>query len=220
MSNKVEISIETKRGCGYRTPGANGVSLYLMGQGDFEACECLPFPLTVCPCCGGGIGFSRGFKWIQPEKLFAPDIDPKCYGPETSNTNHDHHNHDRCAMCNPSLAGARAGLMWIGEKYYTPAEFVSEARSAGISKKVASIPRGFEFGKDIIYLAHIKAVVNCDDENDPFSPGVFMSFTPERVDIVIDNPDDIPARAIALKEKFGDAARLVVVEQEQMSLFL
>lgn len=107
--------------------------------------------------------------------------------------------------------------MWIGEKFYSPAEFIREARSVGISKKVASIPKVFEFGKDIIFLAHIKAVVDYDDDDDPFSPGVFMSFKPEWVDIVIDDPNNIPTKAIALKEKFGDRARLVKIEQDQIS---
>lgn len=206
----VETVIESKRGCGYRGTGKDGVGLYLMGKGNFEACERLPFPLTVCPCCGGGIGFFRGFKWIQPEQLFGPTNNPVCDG-------NDDHAHDRCVMCTPSLAGDRAGLMWIGDKFYTPAEFTREARSVGISKKVASIPRGFEFGKDIIYLAHIKAIVDYDDDETPFSAGVFMSFKPEWVDIVIDNPDDIPERAMMLKEKFGDKARLVKVQKDQMS---
>lgn len=207
----VEISVETKRGCGYRKAGADGVGLYLMGKGNFEPCERLPFPLTVCPCCSGGIGFFRGFKWIQPDQLFNPSNEPICDGNED-------HNHGRCVMCTPSLAGERAGLMWVGETHYSPREFIREARSIGISKKVASIPRGFEFGKDIIFLASSKAVVNYDDDDVSFSAGIFMSFCPDRVDIVIDDPDNIPARALALKKKFGDAARMVKVEQEQMRL--
>ncbi len=206
----VQTIIEDKRGCGYRKAGPDGIGLYLMGKGNFEACERLPFPLTVCPCCSGGIGFFRGFKWIQPEQLFNPVNEPVCDG-------NDDHAHDRCVMCTPSLAGEHAGLMWIGEKFYTPAEVIREARSVGISKKVASVPKDFEIGKDIIFLAHRKAVVDYDDDNEPFSAGIFMSFCPDRVDIVINDPDNIPARAIALKEKFGDAARLVKVEQDQMS---
>lgn len=207
---KVEISVETKRGCGYRSPGKDGVSLYLMGKGNFEACERLPFPLTRCPCCGGGVGFFRGFKWIQPERLLDPVTDPIC-------DSNGEHNHDLCVMCTPSLAGDRAGLMWIGEKFYSPAEFIREARAVGISKRVANIPKGLEFGKNVIFLAHLKAVVNYDDEDNPFSSGVFMSFCPDRVDIVIDNPDAIPDRAMAIKEKFGDKARLVKVQKDQMS---
>lgn len=207
---QVKTLIEKKRGCGYRKTGADGIGLYLIGKGNFEPCERLPFPLTVCPCCGGGIGFFRGFKWIIPEQLFDPISEPTCDG------NPDHA-HDRCVMCTPTLAGDRSGLMWIGEKSYSPTEFIREVRAVGISKRVASVPRGFEFGKDIIFLAHRKAVINYDDDNEPFSAGIFMSFCPDRIDIVIDDPDSIPARAIALKEKFGDKARLVKIEQDQMS---
>lgn len=207
---QVITSIETKRGCGYRGTGPDGVGLYLMGTGNFEACERLPFPLTVCPCCGGGIGFFRGFKWIQPEQLFNPVNEPVCDG-------NDDHTHDRCIMCTPSLAGDRTGLMWIGEKFYTPREFIREAKQVGISKRVSSVPKGFELGEDIIFLAHRKAVVNYDDDDVSFSSGIFMSFKPSSIDIVIDDPDNIPARAIALKEKFGDKAQLVKVETDQMS---
>lgn len=87
----VQTIIETKRGCGYRSPGKDGIALYLMGKGNFESCERLPFPLTVCPCCGGGIGFFRGFKWIIPKQLFNPINEPVCDG-------NDDHNHDRCVL--------------------------------------------------------------------------------------------------------------------------
>lgn len=120
-------------------------------------------------------------------------------------------------MCTPSLAGERAGLMWVGEKFYTPVEFIREARQVGISKKVSNIPNGFEFGENIIFLAHNKAVINYEDMDNPFSAGIFMSFKPDRVDIVIDDSDNIPERAINLKEKFGDRARLVKVQKDQMS---
>ncbi len=213
MTNiNVEIVIETERGCGYRKPGKSGVGLYLMGSGSFEPCERLPFPLSVCPCCGGGIGFFRGFKWIIPEQLFNPLNSPICYPLHSAD-----HNHTLCLMCNPARAGKRAGLMWIGEAFYTPEQFTREAREVGISKKVASIPRGFRLGRDIIYLAHRKAVIDFSDTEDPVRAGVFMSFCPRRVDIVIDDPNSIPERAVSLKEKLGDKARVVVVKRPQMA---
>lgn len=214
MTNiNVETVIEDVRGCGYRKSGKSGVGLYLMGKGDFESCERLPFPLTVCPCCGGGIGFFRGFKWIIPEQLFNPLNSPICR-PQHS-TDHNH-NHNLCVMCNPIRVGERAGLMWIGEAFYTPEQFKHEARAVGISKKVASIPRGFKLGKDIIYLAHRKAVINFDNSDDPISAGIFMSFCPRRVDIVIDDSNNVPERAVSLKEKLGNRARIIVVKKPQM----
>lgn len=209
-SINVETVIEDVRACGYREPGKSGVSLYLMGRGDFEPCERLPFPLAVCPCCGGGIGFFRGFKWIIPEQLFNPSNNPVC------DVSIEDHNHHLCVMCNPARVGERAGLMWIGEAFYTPEQFTREARAVGISKKVASIPRGFKLGKDIIYLAHRKAVVDFSDTDDPVRAGVFMSFCPLQVDIVIDDSNNVPERAVSLKEKLGDRARIIVVKKPQM----
>ncbi|MHC4676535.1 MAG: hypothetical protein ACYTBZ_28955 [Planctomycetota bacterium] len=105
---QIEITHEDKRGCGYRKAGPKGYGLYLVGDGIFEPCERLPFPLTVCPCCGHGIEFFRGFKKIDPTKLFAPDADPTC----ALNSPHNHH---VCPLCNPEeVAGEPAGLMWVG----------------------------------------------------------------------------------------------------------
>jgi hypothetical protein len=53
-------------------------------------------------------------------------------------------------------------------------------------------------------------------------PGIFAAFRPTHIDLVIDDPDDIPARAKVLKDRMGDHARLVKVvrdeTQQQISL--
>ncbi len=59
-------------------------------------------------------------------------------------------------------------------------------------------------------------MVDFSDTDDPVRAGVFMSFCPRQVDIVIDNPNDIPERAVSLKEKLGDRARIIVVKKPQM----
>jgi hypothetical protein len=59
----INSQIEHKRGCGYRKPGG----MYLVSLGIGRDCGKLPIPLTVCPCCGAGIKFSRGFTWISDE---------------------------------------------------------------------------------------------------------------------------------------------------------
>jgi len=48
--------------------------------------------------------------------------------------------------------------MNVGERYYkTPFDFLNEARSMGISKRIPFIPKDLELGKTVVYLAHPKA---------------------------------------------------------------
>lgn len=210
MSNyEIEISYEGERECGHRHSGPDGVGLYLVGGGLFEPCELMPWPLTVCKCCGAGIKFSRGFTWIDPISLFEGGA--KCEG-----THEIEHNHKLCPVCNPARVGNEAGLLWVGDKTYSPGDFIGEAMRMGISRRIPSVPNGFKVGEHIIYLAHIKAVpaVNDDGEMDG-KPGIFMTFKPRRVDIVVDvtDPKDLPERAKHIKDRLGDAARIVKVEK-------
>ena len=211
MEIDIVILKEQERECGFRHSGPDGVGLYLMGPGRFDACERLPFPLSRCPSCGGGIKFSRGYTWIEPSKLFNPYIVPRCANVIPQ------HEHGICCMCSPAMH--RQGLLWIGEKYYTVAEFVQEAHTMGVSRRIAAIPRRFEFGRNVIYLAHRHAV---QDEGAKL-PKVFMVFTPTHVDIVVDTTDSsqLPPKALHLAEKYGKSARVVKVERvaQQENLF-
>ena len=211
---EVVISIEKKRGCGYRSPGAGGVGFYFMGEGTFEACERLPFPLHACLCCGAGIKPARGFTWIEPASLFAVDQEPRCTEVYNEGPPDQEHIHETCWMCNPTLAGARAGLIWIGEKHYkTAAAFSLEASKMGISRKLPSIPNGFEFGKTLIYIAHKNGAPKLLEEGGiEWSPGVFMVYRPSHIDLVIDDPLHVPDTAINLAEELGpDKCRIVKV---------
>lgn len=87
MDITIETRHESERGCGFRKSGKDGVGIYLVGDGIFEPCERLPFPLTACPTCGGGIRFGRGWTWISPALLFASDILPLC---DMRGGHHDH----------------------------------------------------------------------------------------------------------------------------------
>jgi hypothetical protein len=130
---------EAKRWCGYRHVGG----LYLCGKYISVPCDRLPYPLDICPTCGGGIKVSRGFTKINPLRLLGPHED--C----TDNLR-------PCYMCDPS--DAPAFIMGVGEKYYkTPGDFLAEAHDLGISKRIPFIPKEMELGKTIVYLAHPKA---------------------------------------------------------------
>lgn len=214
MEFEINVTTEHERGCGFRHSGPDGVGLYLMGEGFFESCERLPFPLNLCPTCGAGIKFSRAFTWIEPQTIFEPfHTNPRCL-PDMPN-----HNHGLCFMCNPMKG--KHGLMWVGEKFYDPDTFTAEARRMGISKRIASLPQGFEFGKTIVYLAHKKAIkidVSCYEDKEPmftYQAAVFMVFKPTRLELVVDvtDPDELPEKAKNLAKRHGSNARIVKVER-------
>lgn len=53
----------------------------------------------------------------------------------------------------------KAGLMWVGEKFYkTPEVFVAEGVTMGFSKRIKAVPRGFKVGETYVLLAHPKAI--------------------------------------------------------------
>lgn len=133
------MASETKRGCGYRKVGG----MYLVGNYVSVSCDRLPYPLEVCPVCGAGIKVGRGLTKINPLKLFDTHIDcSDKFRP--------------CFMCDPK--DEPAYIMGVGEKYYpTPEHFIQEGVRQGFSKRIAQIPKEFEIGKTVIYLAHPKA---------------------------------------------------------------
>jgi hypothetical protein len=216
----VHLSIEARRGCGYRKPSKSGVGIYLMGTTLSRACGRLPVPLEVCPCCGSGIKPTRGWTWITPSQLLTQrqpldagatertcqDVAPKV-----------------CRSCpaGQAIPEGRHGLLWVGEKFYRSAEeFLREAAQLGVSRKVSALPREFVLGETWVYLAHRTAV--WDPGAKEGRPGIFSAFRPTRVDLVIEDEGAIPDRALALQKKLGDGARLVKVvraEDAQEELF-
>jgi hypothetical protein len=103
-----------------------------------------------------------------------------------------------CGAC--PLADAkveRAGLLWIGEKFYpTPGAWEKEAREMGISRRIKAIPRGFKIGETWIALAHIKAT--------NYTPGIFRLFRPTAIEYVVKGTEteteleDMEKRGISL----------------------
>lgn len=161
----IAISVEGPRGCGFRKPGG----LYLVCPGEPVECCKLPLPLTVCHSCGHGIKPTRGWTWITPDDIFG----------ETG----------QCESVTRGLScllarelPARAGLLWIGEQYYaTPEAFCREAKSMGISRRIATIPRGFALGETWVFLAHRKTQLDADNAG----AAVFGFFKPARVEYVV-----------------------------------
>ncbi len=203
--------LEPERGCGYRRVG----KLYIRGIGQFVDCDRLSIPLAVCPVCGQGLKFARGWTKINPKKLFGKhgQYDFHCLncGAELSKTDTEAgmlaflcsecgmrfpayeiegcSDGDTCKVCNPP---EKAYILWVGQKFYTPKSFTEEAMKYGISKVVPSIPKDFKVGEDIVYLAHKQAFMGLvEDKNtitgfrEEWFPGIFMSFKPTHFEMLV-----------------------------------
>lgn len=174
MPLSIRTVVEQQRGCGFKKPGG----LYLIGGASSSSCCQLPFPLTVCKCCGQGIKFSRGFTWITTD-LF----------PGTCSEKIGSIAFDKCIL---SDCSHRMGLMWVGESFYkTPSHFMTEAWKLGISKRIAAVPRDCEPGKTWIALTHKKCITSYPDSGgDPVMlPGVFMLFKVMAIQYVVRDTD-------------------------------
>jgi hypothetical protein len=171
--------MERKRGCGYRKVGG----LYLMGGGIGIPCDRLPFELTVCPCCSQGVKQARGWTWIDVAKFFQG---PHMEEPQTLCSCGS----KGCPLClKPEILG-KAGLLWIGEKFYkTPSDFLKEGVALGFSRRIKAVPQGFKIGETWVLLAHAKAVpvpptVTTTFDKDPeFKPGIFYVWLPQRLEL-------------------------------------
>jgi hypothetical protein len=187
------MSVEPRRGCGYRKVGG----LYMVGGGVGIPCDRLPFELTVCTCCGQGIKQARGWTWIDVAKFFQgkhtilagdPNIQTApavelcgCAG-------------GFCPLCNNPESMGRAGLLWIGEKFYkTPDLFVKEGVDLGFSRRIKAVPQGFKVGETWVLLAHSKSVTKRGNFNsgfgtkdpDTYAPGIFYVWLPQRLEKIV-----------------------------------
>lgn len=175
------MAIEARRGCGYRKIGG----LYMCSGGLAEPCHRLPIPLEVCPTCHHGIKQTRGWTWVKPDLL----------GGNCARFQESHC--INCVCCTPELMGERAGLLWIGERFYkTAADFSEEANRLGVSRRITAIPKGFEPGAFVL-LAHPKAVTKIIETRDPelegplfkqeFGAGIFRVFRADRIEKILPN---------------------------------
>lgn len=124
--------------CGYRIIGG----LYMVAPPISIECD-RDVILRACPVCGGGIRQARGWTWIEPYRLFGYH-EPACTCPPP------------CPICGPPRE--RAGLLWVGKRQYPRQKFLQEAVSMGISRRIGAVPRGFESGRTVVYLAHPDAI--------------------------------------------------------------
>lgn len=196
------MAVEPRRGCGYRKVGG----LYLVAPALGEPCHRLPFLLVCCPTCGEGFAPARGWTWVDAVKLFGGDARaPTCCIPIRPTFDGAHC--PRCVVCTPTLlwneanGHGRAGLLWIGERFYpTPEHFAHEAATLGVSRRISALPRGFELGTTWVLLAHRSAAVaELQPGAEPVTAaGIFRAFKPTAVEKIVRASDDTPeARAEA-----------------------
>lgn len=222
------ISVESRRGCGYRKVGG----LYIMSGGIGRPCGRLPLELSICPTCGGGIHPSRSWTWVDPKPLFEPIL---CLGEQGGNSC------DYCPVGPAQLAkNERMGLLWIGTSHYaTPADFTKEAERMGVSRRIPALPKGFELGKTWVLIAHrhcfqedcerckssgkindmTDGLVDCPDckgVGQKYRPGIFHAFKPSAVEKVVD--EDVTEEEVEALEKRGIDAVIVRKEEEQQTL--
>lgn len=166
---EIHVSQESERGCGYRQEGG----LYLVSGGVFDSCNKLPIPLDVCPTCKGGIKFSRGWTWADLTPIVKPG--------EHSDGYHSY----RCPMGTDSNDGPRdltsSGLLWVGERSYSPQAYVEEAIAMGVSRRINFIPRKMVLGESVIFLAHKKV--------DDVGPAIFTAFVPTRIEYIVEGDE-------------------------------
>jgi len=182
------MAIEVERGCGFRKVGG----LYLCGEGHGMQCDRLPFELKLCPTCGSGVKFSRGFQWLNWGKYASIHHDCK----DVIGT---------CPVCRPDTQPQPYGLLWVGEEFYTPANFIAEALKMGISRRIPAIPRNLKLGETWVLFAHIRACGERASDEPPFAiepiHGVFYAFRPQRIELLIWESEAVPEYLMELAKK-------------------
>ena len=168
-----------ERGCGFRSPGGN----YIMGGAWPTPCDRLPMPIPVCATCGTTIEFFRGAKKINPRDLFKVHPEVRDQINFCSCT-------PACPVCYPPIKG---WVMWVGEQFYTIESFMSEARSQGLSKRIAQFPKEMAPG-DYLYLAYKKGYQERGTED--WKPVIFTASIISRFEHVLtdkqkENPEYI-----------------------------
>jgi len=198
------ISIEAERGCGYRIVG----KIYIVGSGLAAVCDNLPYPIEKCSGCGFTPQFTRGFSWLEKSYIKKHKI----YGQIFDSTGLPYEVVDdcdcpaaNCPICHPDRNGLEQyGLMWVGDKHYTPEEFIAESNSMGVSKAINKMPKDLILGRTWILLAHNKHPFVSEGfmtgESD-FKPAIFYAFIPSAYEMLIYKKDATPEKLAELREQ-------------------
>lgn len=180
------MAIEQTRGCGYRKVGG----LYICSDNLIvRPCDRLPVPLDLCPVCGSGIKFSRGWTWLDLHGFIGDHEDCK-----------DIHA-TICPVCSPAMFTPLLeedkkvfGLLWIGEIFYTPQSFSIESKVMGVTRRIPAIPRNLKLGKTVVLVAHKNA---CGIDR----PGIFSAFTALKLEQLIWESDATEDKLEEMKKR-------------------
>ncbi len=162
------MAVEAARGCGYREVGG----LYMMGMGLGAPCCRLPSKIVPCDKCGATLKRGRNWEWVDP-RLALAGSKPVCMIPQAVIEKEIYSPQDPllalqvvgtmiipdCPLADTTeRMGKRVGLVWVGDKYYSPTSFIEEGKTMGISKRLAMLPKGFDpKNPPWILLVHPKA---------------------------------------------------------------
>jgi len=76
--------------------------------------------------------------------------------------------------------------MGVGERYYTPQNFITEGNMMGVCKRIPFIPKNMVLGQTWVYLSHHKLIyVGKENGKDVYKQGIFAAFRPERVEMLL-----------------------------------
>jgi hypothetical protein len=200
----VEIRFDQVRGCGTRKAGG----LYLVADGPSASCGRLPLPLPVCGTCGHGFKPTRGWPWVTVPAAFLESESQACAESHCA----------RCPLC-PTRPEVRVGLLWCGEAFYaTPADWLREAAAQGISRRIATVPKGFVVGETWVLMAHRKALMGVADGGEvTYQAGIFHTFRPTAIEYVvtgIETEEDLAA----LRKRGITPVRVEQAQQQQALL--
>lgn len=201
---------EPKRGCGFRQVG----KLYLIGEGYAHLCPSLPLTLEPCEICGYVPAQYRDFTWVPKAYFKALKLKNPTGKPCVTN----------CPVCYPESSNTQEkyGLMWVGQKHYTPEEFIAEDKKMGVCKAIKQKPKGLVLGESWVLLAHPQAgawdyedpgyleararwhergETGLEPNKPPRTPGIFYAFIPTRIEVLVYRHLARPVRLADLKAK-------------------
>jgi hypothetical protein len=214
MATKINIEVrhEARRGCGYRKQGG----LYMVSGKMGVPVPCLPVPLHVCPTCNQGVKPSRSFQWIKPGLLFPDLANCKDCSPDKYSVIPER---DQYCPMGGALEADRAGLLWVGEKYYSIDSFTKEAAQMGVSRRLSAVPKDFKIGEHWVFLAHRKAVKafgvpGHDPKKDVYTPGVFSIFKPTAIEYVV-KPKDTKKKLKSLQKRGITLVDVIPIKDQQ-----
>ena len=168
------MAVESMRGCGFRKVGG----LYLCGGGQGMDCDRLPYELEICPTCGSGVKFTRGWTWLDWDTYAGSHRFGDACRDELF---------PFCPMCEPDEHSQPYGLLWVGEANYSPQSFIQEALTMGVSRRIAAVPRNLKLGETWVLFAHkhlIRKHMEPDGSNEDV-PGVFFVFRPQSLELLV-----------------------------------